>query len=192
MSEGSEFPKDTASRDPELPGDSRTTVDPALAHGPQTGGAPLEGPLQPTDLLSSAERKELIGSMTPEDAQRIPELHEVDVPDDLRDEIEAAMGRYPQLRSASIPALWAVQRLYGWCTPEGIRQAAAVLKANAERARPHLGGRGGRRLRGSGYCDERRQSTGSDAVVRRSLQRWVSPRGGVRQFVIQIISNVDE
>ena len=24
-------------------------------------------------------------------------------------------------RSASIPALWAVQRMYGWCTPEGIR-----------------------------------------------------------------------
>ena len=37
------------------------------------------------------------------------------------------MSRYPQLRSASIPALWAVQRHYGWCTPEGIRQAAAVM-----------------------------------------------------------------
>ena len=29
------------------------------------------------------------------------------------------MSRYPQLRSASIPALWAVQRHYGWCTPGG-------------------------------------------------------------------------
>ena len=37
------------------------------------------------------------------------------------------MGRYPEPRSASIPALWAVQRRYGWCTPEGIRQAAAVM-----------------------------------------------------------------
>ena len=37
------------------------------------------------------------------------------------------MGRYPQLRSASIPALWAIQRHYGWCTPDGIRQAAAVM-----------------------------------------------------------------
>ena len=37
------------------------------------------------------------------------------------------MSRYPQLRSASIPALWAVQRHYGWCSPEGIRQAAAVM-----------------------------------------------------------------
>ena len=42
-------------------------------------------------------------------------------------EIQPAMKRYPQMRSASIPALWAVQRRYGWCTPEGIRQAAAVM-----------------------------------------------------------------
>ena len=38
------------------------------------------------------------------------------------------MSRYPQIRSASIPALWAVQRRYGWCTPEGILQAAAVMR----------------------------------------------------------------
>ena len=57
----------------------------------------------------------------------IPELHEVDCPSDLREQIEAAMARYPEPRSASIPALWAVQRRYGWCTPEGIRQAAAVM-----------------------------------------------------------------
>ena len=38
------------------------------------------------------------------------------------------MGRYPDRNSASIPALWAVQRRYGWCTPEGIRQAAAVMR----------------------------------------------------------------
>ena len=38
------------------------------------------------------------------------------------------MGQLPA-RSArpSLPALWAVQRHYGWCTPEGIRQAAAVM-----------------------------------------------------------------
>jgi NADH-quinone oxidoreductase subunit E len=57
----------------------------------------------------------------------VPELHEVDCPTDLREAIEAAMARYPDPRSASIPALWAVQRRYGWCTPEGIRQAAAVM-----------------------------------------------------------------
>jgi NADH-quinone oxidoreductase subunit E len=52
----------------------------------------------------------------------------VDCPAELRSEIEERMSRYPDRRSASIPALWAVQRLYGWCTPEGIRQAAAVMR----------------------------------------------------------------
>jgi NADH-quinone oxidoreductase subunit E len=61
-------------------------------------------------------------------AEEIPELHETDCPDELRERIEQLMGRYPDRRSASIPALWAVQRLYGWCTPEGIRQAAAVMR----------------------------------------------------------------
>jgi NADH-quinone oxidoreductase subunit E len=60
--------------------------------------------------------------------QQIPELHEVDCPPELRERIEELMGRYPDRKSASIPALWAVQRLYGWCTPEGIRQAAAVMR----------------------------------------------------------------
>jgi NADH:ubiquinone oxidoreductase subunit E len=60
--------------------------------------------------------------------ERVPELHEVDCPAELRERIETAMGRYPDRRSASIPALWAVQRLYGWCTPDGIRQAAAVMR----------------------------------------------------------------
>jgi len=83
--------------------------------------------MRPTDLLTHAERNELIGSMRPEDAETVPELHEVDVPEELRERIETAMSRYPQLRSASIPALWAVQRHYGWCSPEGIRGAAAVM-----------------------------------------------------------------
>ncbi len=61
-------------------------------------------------------------------AQEIPELHEVDCPPELREKIEALMARYPDRRSASIPALWAVQERYGWCTPEGIREAAAVMR----------------------------------------------------------------
>jgi NADH-quinone oxidoreductase subunit E len=60
--------------------------------------------------------------------EAIPELHEVDCPPELRERIEALMARYPDRRSASIPALWAVQERYGWCTPEGIRQAAAVMR----------------------------------------------------------------
>jgi NADH:ubiquinone oxidoreductase subunit E len=60
--------------------------------------------------------------------EEIPELHEVGCPPELQTRIEELMGRYPDRKSASIPALWAVQRLYGWCTPEGIRQAAAVMR----------------------------------------------------------------
>jgi NADH-quinone oxidoreductase subunit E len=60
--------------------------------------------------------------------EAIPELHEVDCPAQLREHIETLMGRYPDKHSVSIPALWAVQRLYGWCTPAGIRRAAAVMR----------------------------------------------------------------
>jgi NADH:ubiquinone oxidoreductase subunit E len=60
--------------------------------------------------------------------EQIPELHEVDCPPELRERLEALMSRYPDRRSASIPALWAVQERYGWCSPEGIRQAAAVMR----------------------------------------------------------------
>lgn len=88
---------------------------------------PVQAGAQSTERLTASERSELIASMSPEDAAGVPELHDVDVPDELRREIEQAVGRYPQLRSASIPALWAVQRHYGWCTPDGIRQAAAVM-----------------------------------------------------------------
>jgi len=62
--------------------------------------------------------------------EEIPELHEVDCPPELQARIEELMSRYPDRRSASIPALWAVQERYGWCTPEGIRQAAAVMRVN--------------------------------------------------------------
>jgi NADH-quinone oxidoreductase subunit E len=60
-------------------------------------------------------------------AEEVPQLNQVDCPPDLRERIEELLSRYPEKRSASIPALWAVQRRYGWCTPEGMRQAAAVM-----------------------------------------------------------------
>lgn len=60
--------------------------------------------------------------------EEVPELHEVDCPQELREQIETLIGRYPDRHSVSIPALWAVQERYGWCTPEGIRQAAAVMR----------------------------------------------------------------
>jgi NADH-quinone oxidoreductase subunit E len=61
-------------------------------------------------------------------SEGVPELHEVGCPPELRERIELLMSRYPDRHSASIPALWAVQERYGWCTPEGIRQAAAVMR----------------------------------------------------------------
>jgi NADH:ubiquinone oxidoreductase subunit E len=68
------------------------------------------------------------GRVPDRSSEEIPERHEVDCPPELAERIEALMGRYPDRRSASIPALWAVQERYGWCTPEGIRQAAAVMR----------------------------------------------------------------
>ena len=60
--------------------------------------------------------------------EEVPQLRDVDCPPEMRDRIIELMSRYPDRRSASIPALWEVQRRYGWCTPEGIRQAAAVME----------------------------------------------------------------
>jgi len=58
----------------------------------------------------------------------IPDPATTPVPDDLRAEIEAAMAKYPDRRSAVIPALHAAQDRYGWCSPEAIDQVAAVMR----------------------------------------------------------------
>jgi NADH:ubiquinone oxidoreductase subunit E len=50
------------------------------------------------------------------------------VPEELRSEIETLMSRYPDIRSAAIPALHAAQRLHGWCSPEAIAQVATVMR----------------------------------------------------------------
>ncbi len=68
------------------------------------------------------------GRVPPRAEEQVPELHEVDCPAELRERFETLMARYPDRKSASIPALWLVQQQYGWCTPEGIRQAAAVMR----------------------------------------------------------------
>jgi NADH-quinone oxidoreductase subunit E len=85
-------------------------------------GPGISNPNLPVDLAVTEGR---VPDRTPE---QVPELHEVDCPPELRERIEGLMSRYPDRKSASIPALWAVQRRYGWCTPEGIRQAAAVMR----------------------------------------------------------------
>jgi NADH:ubiquinone oxidoreductase subunit E len=89
--------------------------------------SPVDGPgiVNANLPVDPAVTEGRVPDRTPE---RVPELHEVDCPNDLRERIVELMSRYPDRKSASIPALWAVQRLYGWCTPEGIRQAAAVMR----------------------------------------------------------------
>jgi NADH-quinone oxidoreductase subunit E len=63
-----------------------------------------------------------------EDPATIPDPAEVEVPDELRAEIEAHMAKYPDRHSAALPALGAAQRRHGWCSPEAIRQVAAVMQ----------------------------------------------------------------
>lgn len=43
-------------------------------------------------------------------------------------EIRAALTRYPRPRSAVLDALRAVQRQFGYCHPEGVKEAAEILE----------------------------------------------------------------
>ncbi|HWF35001.1 MAG TPA: NAD(P)H-dependent oxidoreductase subunit E [Solirubrobacteraceae bacterium] len=58
----------------------------------------------------------------------VPDPATTPVPEELRRTIEAAMARYPDPHSASIPALHAAQGVHGWCSPEAIEQVAAVMR----------------------------------------------------------------
>jgi NADH-quinone oxidoreductase subunit E len=58
----------------------------------------------------------------------VPDPATTPVPDHVRAEIEAHMAKYPDVRSAAIPALYVVQREHGWCSPTAIEQAAAVMR----------------------------------------------------------------
>jgi NADH:ubiquinone oxidoreductase subunit E len=107
------------------------TVDPGhILDAPEPPPMPDEQELVGADippeeievLQAVAEEREPRGEPAP-----VPEPSEVEVPKALADEIRRAINRYPRKRSAAIPALWAIQRRYGWCTPEGINQAAAVM-----------------------------------------------------------------
>jgi NADH-quinone oxidoreductase subunit E len=58
----------------------------------------------------------------------VPDPATTPVPTPLRAEIEAHMAKYPDIRSAAIPALHAAQRYHGWCSPTAIEQAACVMR----------------------------------------------------------------
>jgi NADH:ubiquinone oxidoreductase subunit E len=62
------------------------------------------------------------------DPAPLPDPATTPVPDDLRERIEFHMSKYPDRRSAAIPALHEVQKRYGWCSPDGIEQAAVVMR----------------------------------------------------------------
>jgi NADH:ubiquinone oxidoreductase subunit E len=65
---------------------------------------------------------------TERDAALVPDPAEVEVPDELRTEIEQRMTRYPDRHSAALPALAAAQAIHGWCSPQAIHQVAAVMR----------------------------------------------------------------
>jgi NADH-quinone oxidoreductase subunit E len=62
------------------------------------------------------------------DPQEIPDPATTPVPAELRAEIERHIAKYPDRRSAAIPALAAAQRLHGWCSPEAFEQVACVMR----------------------------------------------------------------
>jgi NADH-quinone oxidoreductase subunit E len=62
------------------------------------------------------------------DPATIPDPADVQVPDDLRAEIERLMRLYPDRHSATLPALGAAQKVHGWCSPLAIKRVAAVMQ----------------------------------------------------------------
>jgi NADH-quinone oxidoreductase subunit E len=62
------------------------------------------------------------------DPATVPDPATTPVPPELRETIEAAMAKYPDRRSAVIPALHAAQELHGWCSPQAIDEVASVMQ----------------------------------------------------------------
>ena len=58
----------------------------------------------------------------------VPDPATTYVPDHVRAAIEALMAKYPDIRSAVIPAMKIVQREHGWLSPTAMEQAACVLR----------------------------------------------------------------
>lgn len=62
------------------------------------------------------------------DPAAIPDAASTPVPGELRATIERSMRKYPDRRSAAIPALAAAQAFHGYCSPEAIDQVACVMR----------------------------------------------------------------
>ena len=62
------------------------------------------------------------------DPATVPDPATTPVPAELRATIEAHMAKYPDRRSAALPALEAAQHMHGYCSPEAIDQVACVMR----------------------------------------------------------------
>ncbi|HYF25805.1 MAG TPA: NAD(P)H-dependent oxidoreductase subunit E [Baekduia sp.] len=62
------------------------------------------------------------------DPATVPDAATTEVPAQLRAHIEELVVRYPDKRSASIPAMAAAQEVHGWMSPTAFEQVAAVLQ----------------------------------------------------------------
>ena len=89
-----------------------------------------------TDLAATVRRFEG-GSRVPgwdeaadlsKDPAVVPDRATTPVPQALATVVEDYMTRYPDRRSASIPALRAAQRHHGWLSPTAVEQVAAVMR----------------------------------------------------------------
>lgn len=58
----------------------------------------------------------------------VPDPATTYVPEPVREAIEVLMTKYPDVRSAAIPAMKIVQREHGWLSPQAMEQAACVLR----------------------------------------------------------------
>jgi NADH:ubiquinone oxidoreductase subunit E len=122
-------PSDKVGAPPAVP-ESDQPVTGDFSGRPQPAGA--FGPTR-TDIPPNTERPDAArGWDAAVDLEKlpgvVPDPAEVHVPDDLRAAIEDAMAKYPDRRSAVIPALHAAQAVHGWCSPEAMWQVAAVMQ----------------------------------------------------------------
>jgi NADH-quinone oxidoreductase subunit E len=90
-----------------------------------------------TDSLATLVRRYEHGSRVPawdeaadlsKDPAVVPDPATTPVPEGLRLTIEDYMSRYPDHRSASIPAMRAAQKLHGWLSPTAVEQVACVMR----------------------------------------------------------------
>ena len=93
--------------------------------------------IDPAHRLAPQVRRFRHGSRVPgwdeaadltKDPAVVPDPATTPVPAHVRAAIEAEMAKYPDIRSAAIPALHIVQREHGWCSPTAIEQVACVMR----------------------------------------------------------------